>query len=91
MNLNLDNLIKMIWEYLSLVRVYTKRRAAPPDFNEAIVLRHGASVQNVCQLIHKDLVSQFKYALVWVKYMYMVLVNSIFRVHQLNIVHKGLD
>lgn len=65
MNLNLDNLIKMIWEYLSLVRVYTKRRAAPPDFNEAIVLRHGATVQNVCQLIHKDLVSQFKYALVW--------------------------
>lgn len=26
LNLNLDNLVKMMWEYLALVRVYTKRR-----------------------------------------------------------------
>ena len=65
LNLNMDNLLPMIWHYLALVRVYTKRRAAPPDFSDAIVLRHGATMQTVCQLIHKDLVSQFKYSLVW--------------------------
>ncbi len=26
LNLNLDNLVRMMWEYLALVRVYTKRR-----------------------------------------------------------------
>jgi len=65
MNLNLDNLLRMMWEYLSLVRVYTKRRGAPPDFSDAIVLRQGCSVEDVCKLVHKDLVSQFKYSLVW--------------------------
>jgi len=65
MNLNLDNLLKMMWEYLSLVRVYTKRRGAPPDFTDALVLRHNCTVENVCQLIHRDLASQYKYSLVW--------------------------
>jgi len=54
-----------MWEYLALVRVYTKKRGEPPDFSDAIVLRDQCSVENVCKLIHKDLVSQFKYALVW--------------------------
>eukprot|EP01114_Cavostelium_apophysatum_P019911 TRINITY_DN6542_c0_g2_i1.p1 TRINITY_DN6542_c0_g2~~TRINITY_DN6542_c0_g2_i1.p1 ORF type:complete len:365 (-),score=82.38 TRINITY_DN6542_c0_g2_i1:782-1876(-) len=65
LGLNIDNLLKMIWEYLALVRVYTKRRAEPPDFNDAIVLRGGTSVEGICRLIHKDLASQFKYSLVW--------------------------
>jgi len=63
--LNLDNLMKMIWEYLGLVRVYTKKRGEPPDFADAIVMRSGATIELVCKLIHKDLVSQFKSALVW--------------------------
>eukprot|EP01116_Phalansterium_solitarium_P020436 TRINITY_DN6027_c0_g1_i1.p1 TRINITY_DN6027_c0_g1~~TRINITY_DN6027_c0_g1_i1.p1 ORF type:complete len:365 (-),score=151.61 TRINITY_DN6027_c0_g1_i1:1190-2284(-) len=65
LRLNLDNLLRMIWEYMGLVRVYTKRRGAPPDFSDAIVLRNGATVEDVCGLIHKDLKNQFKYALVW--------------------------
>jgi len=65
MDLNLDNLLKKIWEYLALVRVYTKRRGEPPDFSDALVLRHGATVENLISLIHKDLLAQFKYALVW--------------------------
>jgi len=65
LDLNLDNLLKTIWEYLSLVRVYTKRRGQAPDFNEAIVLRKGATVGNVCRMVHKDLLDQFKFALVW--------------------------
>lgn len=36
-----------------------------PDFGEAIVLRQGATVETICKVIHKDLVNQFKYALVW--------------------------
>jgi len=65
LDLNLDNLLKKIWEYLSLVRCYTKRRGEPPDFSDALVLRHGATVEDLIGLIHKDLKAQFKYALVW--------------------------
>lgn len=62
---NLDLLEEAIWETLSLVRVYTKRRGEPPDFSEPIILRKGATVQIVCHSIHRTLVDSFNYALVW--------------------------
>jgi len=65
LDLNLDNLITKIWEYLHLVRCYTKRRGDPPDFSSALVLQQGTTVQDLVTLIHKDLLAQFKYALVW--------------------------
>lgn len=47
------------------MRVYTKRRGEPPDFQQGIVLRGQTIVEQVCKLIHKDLINQFKFALVW--------------------------
>ncbi|EGC34556.1 hypothetical protein DICPUDRAFT_79695 [Dictyostelium purpureum] len=65
MNLNLDFLLDKIWDYLNLVRVYTKLRGAPPDFNDALILRQGATMEDVCRYLHKELVSQHKYTIVW--------------------------
>jgi ribosome-interacting GTPase 1 len=53
MDLNLDHLLEMIWEYLALVRIFTKRRGAYPDFDDAIVMNQGTTVESVCKLIHK--------------------------------------
>ncbi|XP_008564443.1 PREDICTED: developmentally-regulated GTP-binding protein 2 isoform X1 [Galeopterus variegatus] len=66
MKLNLDYLLEMLWEYLALTCIYTKKRGQRPDFTDAIILRKGASVEHVCHRIHRSLASQFKYALVWV-------------------------
>ncbi|KAG7505870.1 developmentally-regulated GTP-binding protein 2 [Solea senegalensis] len=65
MKLNLDYLLETLWEYLSLICIYTKKRGERPDFNDAIIMRRGASVEHVCHRIHRTLASQFKYALVW--------------------------
>lgn len=64
---NMDGLLEMIWEYLDLVRVYTKPKGQNPDYNEPVILRRsaGVSVEDFCNRIHKMLVKQFKYALVW--------------------------
>ena len=43
--LNLDFLIDMIWEYLDLIQIYTKKRNQPPDFEEGIVMRKNSSVE----------------------------------------------
>lgn len=67
MRLNLDYLLDKIWEYLSLVRVYTKKRGARPDFEDGLIMRAGCTVEHVCHTIHRTLVPQFKYALVWGK------------------------
>lgn len=65
MQLNLDYLLERLWEDLRLIRVYTKKPGAPPDFSDAIILRWGVTVEHVCHAIHRTLASQFKYALVW--------------------------
>ncbi|XP_061032420.1 developmentally-regulated GTP-binding protein 2 isoform X5 [Eubalaena glacialis] len=47
MKLNLDYLLEMLWEYLALTCIYTKKRGQRPDFTDAIILRKGASVEHV--------------------------------------------
>lgn len=65
MNLNLDYLLEKIWEYLAMMRIFTKKRGEQPDFSDAIIMRTGATVEHVCHRVHRTLVDTFKYALVW--------------------------
>eukprot|EP00798_Chlamydomonas_sp_ICE-L_P032567 gene32567-12541_t len=63
---NLDGLVEMCWEYLDLVRVYTKPKGKLPDFNEPVVLHKGkCTVEDFCNKIHKTIIANFKFALVW--------------------------
>lgn len=66
LDLNMDYLISKIWEYLALLRVYTKKRGEQPDFSEPVILRSDSTVRDVCHAIHRNLVGDFKAALVWV-------------------------
>lgn len=67
MDLNLDYLIDRIWEELWLVKVYTKKRGAHPDLTDPICLRKGATIEDVCNGIHRSLAPNFRYGLVWGK------------------------
>lgn len=63
---NLDDLLEMMWEKLSLVRVYTKPKGKLPDFSEPVVLRNDrCTVEDFCNSIHKSLVSDFRNAMVF--------------------------
>ncbi|KAF0975729.1 hypothetical protein FDP41_005056 [Naegleria fowleri] len=66
-DLNLDYLVDQIWEHLGLIRVYTKKKGCAPDFKDPVVLREGATVEDICNSIHKDMKKNFKYAYVWGK------------------------
>jgi len=51
MKLNLDALLVKVWEYLALVRVYTKKKGCFPDFSDPLILTHdrnGCQIQSVC-------------------------------------------
>lgn len=65
MDLGIDDMIEEIWYQLNLMRIYTKRRGLLPDLEEPSVVRQDSTIENVCDTIHKDFKSQFKYALVW--------------------------
>ncbi|KAI0939741.1 hypothetical protein AcW1_004666 [Taiwanofungus camphoratus] len=64
--LNIDELLQIMWERLDLVRVYTKPRGLPPDYNAPVVLKRGkCTVEDFCSAIHKEIAKQMKYAIVW--------------------------
>lgn len=68
LNLNVDTVLELIWEYMGLLRIYTKRRAEPPSFDEPVVLskyRNGLTVEGAVAQISQDLLEKFSYALVW--------------------------
>ncbi|KAH6916819.1 developmentally regulated GTP-binding protein [Coprinopsis sp. MPI-PUGE-AT-0042] len=64
MDLNIDYLIDRIWDQLRLVKVYTKKRGAHPDLSDPICLRKGATIEDVCNGVHRSLAPNFRYALV---------------------------
>jgi hypothetical protein len=68
LDLGIDNLLATMWDYLGLVRIYTKKKGQQPNLSDPIVLttgRGGTSVQSAVLQVHKDLLTNFKYALVW--------------------------
>uniref|UniRef100_A0A2P2LP30 Uncharacterized protein MANES_04G143600 n=1 Tax=Rhizophora mucronata TaxID=61149 RepID=A0A2P2LP30_RHIMU len=68
--LNLDRLLAKMWEEMGLVRVYTKPQGQQPDFTDPAVFsagRGGCMVEDFCNHIHRNLVKDVKYVLVWGK------------------------
>ncbi|WBW71896.1 GTPase Obg family, involved in cytoplasmic translation Rbg1 [Schizosaccharomyces osmophilus] len=65
---NINELKTTMWDYLSLVRIYTRPRGLNPDYSEPVILRSGhSSVEDFCNNIHSSIKSQFKHAYVWGK------------------------
>ncbi|GAV01642.1 hypothetical protein RvY_12320 [Ramazzottius varieornatus] len=63
---NFDDLLEKLWVYLNLVRIYTKPRGQLPDYDSPVILSHDRkSIEDFCTKIHKNLVKEFKVALVW--------------------------
>eukprot|EP00697_Spironema_sp_BW2_P015024 gnl/Spiro4/5728_TR2929_c0_g1_i1.p2 gnl/Spiro4/5728_TR2929_c0_g1~~gnl/Spiro4/5728_TR2929_c0_g1_i1.p2 ORF type:complete len:374 (-),score=99.13 gnl/Spiro4/5728_TR2929_c0_g1_i1:82-1203(-) len=68
---NLDELLEKMWEYLGLIRIYTKPKGMIPDYSAPIVLRNqevcgvAPTVEVFCNKIHKGILPLFKHALVW--------------------------
>jgi len=65
---NVDGLVEKMWEYLNLIRVYTKPKGQVPDYQAPVVLPQvHRKVSDFCRRIHKSLLSDFKTCLVWGK------------------------
>lgn len=64
--IGLDVLADAIYASLDVVRVYTKMpNRKEPDFEKPFTIKSGGTLLDVAQLIHKDLVKNFKHAKVW--------------------------
>jgi ribosome-interacting GTPase 1 len=58
---NFDDLLEKSWQYLDLLRIYTKPKGQLPDYTSPVVLkREKSTVEDFCNNIHKGIMSQFK-------------------------------
>jgi ribosome-interacting GTPase 1 len=63
---NLDELMAKIWEYLSLIRIYTKPKGQIPDYDAPVILHKDHSTMvDFCGKLHKQLIKDFGYAKIW--------------------------
>lgn len=65
LDLGITDVVDRAWQELNLMRIYTKRRGVQPNFSEALIVRQDATVEDVCDQVHRSLKESFKYALVW--------------------------
>ncbi len=62
---NMDELMRLLFELLHVVRVYTKPRGKPADMEKPFVLPLGSTVHDLAEHIHHDLAAKLHGARVW--------------------------
>ena len=63
---NLEELMEHIWDYTKMLRIYTKPKGQIPDYGAPVVLHaQNPTIEDFCNKLHKQLISQLKYAWVW--------------------------
>ncbi len=54
-----------LFSVLGVIRVYAKEPGKKPDMNRPFVMKEGATVLDMAQVIHKDLAVHFRFARIW--------------------------
>jgi small GTP-binding protein len=63
---NFDDLLEKMWEYLDLIRIYTKPKGQLPDYTAPVVLpAEQNTIEDFCNKLHRSIIKEFKNALVW--------------------------
>jgi len=61
----LEELKRLLFERLGVIRVYTKPPGKEANMEEPTVLKGGSTVEDLAGLIHKELREKLKYAVLW--------------------------
>jgi len=61
----IEDLRRAVFENSRIIRVYSKEPGKEPDMNMPFTLPAGSSVIRLAELIHKDFISNLKYACIW--------------------------
>jgi len=61
----LEDVKRVIFEALDIIRVYTKTPGAKSDLTDPVILRRGSTLKDAAESVHKDFRSNLRYALLW--------------------------
>lgn len=62
---NSDEFKRKIFEYLKVIRIYTKEPGKEADKAAPVILQRGAKLKDFAKSIHKDFSAKLKYARIW--------------------------
>lgn len=65
MNLNLEMLKELIFQKLDFMRVFLKEPKKDADMNEPMIIKRNSTIKNICEKLHKDFISKFRFARIW--------------------------
>jgi ribosome-interacting GTPase 1 len=65
LNVDFESLKRKIYNFLDVIRIYTKPPGKEADFNVPVVLRKGSTVLDAAYEIHKDFADKMKYTWLW--------------------------
>jgi ribosome-interacting GTPase 1 len=58
-------LADMVFQWLEIVRVYTKAPGKKPDLKRPYTVFTGRTVGDICALVHKDFIEKLRFARMW--------------------------
>jgi small GTP-binding protein len=61
----IPELSRKLFDFLNLIRVYTKVPGKKPDLAQPYVLEKGSTVLDLAEQVHRDFVGKLKFARVW--------------------------
>ena len=64
-SINIDALKEAIYQKLDFIRIYMRPKGGETDYKEPMVMKHGSTVGDVCNKIHRNMARNFRYGLVW--------------------------
>ena len=56
---------RVVYDFLDVVRVYTKAPGKKPDMTDPYVVPRGSTVLEVAEKVHRDFMEKLKYARIW--------------------------
>lgn len=61
----MEELKALIFQRLKFLRAYCKEAGKKADMSEPLILMEGATLQTMCEKLHRDFVKNFKFARIW--------------------------
>jgi len=62
---DLTRLKKLIFKKLNLIRIYCKEVGKKADFEEALIIKKGNTVGDVCKKLHREFLNKFRFVRIW--------------------------
>ncbi|MBD3163969.1 GTP-binding protein [Candidatus Woesearchaeota archaeon] len=60
-----EGLKELIFEKLGFIRIYCKEQGKKADTKEPMILKKGATLQTMCEKLHRDFIMRFRFARIW--------------------------